>query len=64
MTPEQVKLLKTKSKDELIKIITNLDRKLFRLIKDLFRETGRNDTNLNDFFAETIEYNDKIKKEN
>lgn len=63
MTPEQIKQLKTKSKDDLIKIIINLDQKLFRIIKDLFKDINKTDQSLNDFFAKTVEYNDGLEKE-
>ncbi len=64
MSPEQIKRLRSKSKDELIKIIINLDQKLFRIIKDMFRDQAiESGKSLNDFFAETIEYNDGQDKE-
>jgi len=48
MTPEQVKKLRAKSKEDLIKIIVNLDKKLFHIIKEQFQET-KDGKNLFDF---------------
>lgn len=50
MTPEQVKELRKLSKDELIRIVIDLDQKLFHLIKDNFKANDdRREKDLNEF---------------
>jgi len=49
MTPEQIRELRRKSKEELISIIVKLDRKLFHIIKDDFKYKPKKRT-LKEFF--------------
>jgi len=69
MNKKQIKELNNKSKEELIKIIVDLDFKLFNLMKELFQSEEYKgvvlDKSLNDFFAGKIEDEEKfINKQN
>jgi len=62
MTPEQIEELKTKSKEELIELIIDMDKKLFNLIKEMSLDKGIvTDKSLNDMFAQKIIDDEKEK---